>query len=179
MSTLWVRSSGATALHAPDEHLKPELLDQLEAYLAEQAGKPQMVIPALQKAQALFGYVPFTAMLRISEALKAPLARVYGVATFYAQFRLQPSGRHTVRVCTGTACHVRGSDKLLDTWVEALGIEPGGTTPDGAITLERVACLGACGLAPAVMVDQTTHGRLTTAKVKEVLSTIERTGPSN
>lgn len=175
-STLWVRSTGAAALHAPDEHLGPELLAELDGYLAAQAGKPQMVIPALQKAQALFGYVPFTAMLRIARALDAPLARVYGVATFYAQFRLQPSGRHTVRVCTGTACHVRGAEKILDTWAEALGIQPGETTTDGAITLERVACLGACGLAPAVMVDQTTHGRLTTAKVKDVLSTIDRTG---
>jgi NADH-quinone oxidoreductase subunit E len=127
-----------------------------------------MLIPALQQAQALFGYVPSESVQQIATALGVPEARVYGVATFYAQFRLQPAGRRTVRVCMGTACHVRGAASVLQAWSEALRVKPGETTPDGEVTLEQVSCLGACGLAPTVMVDATTHGRLTPAKVKQV-----------
>jgi len=174
MSVLMIqRKGGVPAISVPDS-LDPVKLADLDRFLAEHAGKPNMVIPALQHAQALFDYVPQVAIARIGEALRVPQAKVYGVATFYAQFRLQPSGRHTVKVCTGTACHVRGADSVLKAWADALGIKPGQTTADGAITLERVACLGACGLAPAAMVDAKTHGRLTPAKVKQVLTAIER-----
>lgn len=154
--------------------LPPAGLAELDRFLAEHRGEGGMVIPALQRAQSLFSYVPFEAMTRTAEALKVPLARVYGVTTFYAQFRLQPAGRHTVRVCLGTACHVRGAESVLRAWSEALGVSPGETTADGAITLERVACLGACGLAPAAMIDQKTRGRLSAARVKQVAQGIER-----
>ncbi len=174
MSVLMIqRKGGIPALQIPDS-LDPAKLADLDRYLAEHAGKANMVIPALQHAQALFDYVPQVAIVKIGEALRVPQAKVYGVATFYAQFRLQPAGRHTIKVCTGTACHVRGAETVLKAWIDALGVQPGQTTPDGAITLERVACLGACGLAPAAMVDAKTHGRLTPAKVKQVLKTIER-----
>lgn len=149
-------------------------LADLDWFLARLAGQPHMVIPALQHAQALFAYVPREAIVKIAEALKLPQAKVYGVATFYAQFRLVPAGRHTVKVCTGTACHVRGAETVLKAWSDGLGIRPGQTTPDGAITLEKVACLGARGLAPVAMVDARTHGRLTPAKVKQVLGSMER-----
>ncbi|MFZ5817276.1 MAG: NADH-quinone oxidoreductase subunit NuoE [Bacillota bacterium] len=174
MSILMIqRKGGVPAVPIPDSLPAGKLAD-LERFLTEHRGKANMVIPALQHAQALFDYVPQVAIVRIAEALRVPQAKVYGVATFYAQFRLQPAGRHTVKVCTGTACHVRGAETVLKAWSELLGIRPGETTGDGAITLERVACLGACGLAPAAMVDARTHGRLTPAKVKQVLATIPR-----
>jgi NADH-quinone oxidoreductase subunit E len=154
--------------------LVPAKVEQLKAFLAQYPGKSAMVIPALQHAQALFGYVPPEAMAMIAEALRTPYARVYGVATFYAQFRLQPAGRRTVRVCMGTACHVRGAGSVLSAWSEALGVKPGGTTADGEVTLEQVSCLGACGLAPTVMVDSTTHGRLTPGKVKQVVASLRK-----
>lgn len=174
MSVLMVKRSGGVLPWAPAENLDPVKLAQLDAYLEQQLGKANMVIPALQQAQVLFGYVPPRAMQMVASALAVPLARVYGVVTFYAQFRLQPSGRHTVKVCMGTACHVRGAEGVLRAWADALGVHPGETTGDGAITLERVACLGACGLAPTVMVDAATHGRLTVGKVKQVLAKIDR-----
>jgi NADH-quinone oxidoreductase subunit E len=146
-----------------------EQLTQLDLFLAGHVGKSAMVIPALQHAQAIIGYVPPEAMSHIAHALGVPFARVYGVATFYAQFRLKPAGKRTVRVCMGTACHVRGAASVLRAWSEALSVNPGDTTEDGEVTLEQVSCLGACGLAPTVMVDATTHGRLTPAKVKQVL----------
>lgn len=171
MSMLMRRRPGAV----PESgDLPPDKLATLDNYLEHHRGQAHMVIPALQQAQALLGYVPPLAMANIALALGAPLARVYGVATFYAQFRLQPAGRHTVRVCVGTACHVRGAESVLRAWEEQLGVQPGGTTADLAITLEQVACLGACGLAPTVMVDETTHGRLTPAKVRQVLAKIPR-----
>lgn len=174
MSVLMVKRSGGVLPWAPAVTLDPAKLAELEAWLEAHRGEVNQVIPALQQAQVLFGYVPPTAMQRVAAVLAVPLARVYGVATFYAQFRLQPSGRHTVKVCMGTACHVRGAETVLRAWSEALGVSPGETTGDGAITLERVACLGACGLAPTVMVDANTHGRLTVGKVKQVLAKIDR-----
>lgn len=165
MSVLTVRRSVSPAV---GHHLAPEKLAQLDAFVQKHARKASMLIPALQQAQALFGYVPSEAVCRISVALGVPEARVYGVATFYSQFRLQPAGRRTVRVCMGTACHVRGAASVLQAWSETLGVQPGDTTADGEVTLEQVSCLGACGLAPTVMVDSTTHGRLTPAKVKQV-----------
>jgi NADH-quinone oxidoreductase subunit E len=150
--------------------LPADKLRDLQDFLEEGGRKPALVIPALQQAQALFGYVPRQAMALIAGVLGVPIARVYGVATFYAQFRLQPAGRRTVRVCMGTACHVRGAGAVLDAWSQALAVKPGETTADGEVTLEQVSCLGACGLAPTVMVDATTHGRLTPGKVKQVLN---------
>ena len=174
MSILMIqRKGGIPALPIP-ESLSPQKLADLDRFLADHRGRANMVIPALQHAQALFDYVPQTAIARIAAALQVPQAKVYGVATFYAQFRLQPAGRHTVKVCTGTACHVRGAETVLKAWGETLGVKPGQTTPDGAITLEKVACLGACGLAPAAMVDGRTHGRLSAAKIKQVLASIPR-----
>jgi NADH-quinone oxidoreductase subunit E len=169
MSVLMVPRSGAVGAVASGVALPAAKLAELDAFLATHAHKSSMVIPALQHTQALFGYVPQETMARIAAALGVPFARVYGVATFYAQFRLSPAGRRMVRVCMGTACHVRGAASVLRAWSEALAVKPGDTTTDGEVTLEQVSCLGACGLAPTVMVDAITHGRLTPAKVKQVL----------
>lgn len=174
MSVLMRPRSGSPGQSVPGGELAQSKVAQLKEFLAQYPGKSAMVIPALQHAQALFGYVPPEAMYLIAEALRTPYARVYGVATFYAQFRLQPAGRRTVRVCMGTACHVRGAGSVLSAWAEALNVKPGGTTADGEVTLEQVSCLGACGLAPTVMVDSTTHGRLTPGKVKQVVASLRK-----
>ncbi|MDD5557244.1 MAG: NADH-quinone oxidoreductase subunit NuoE [bacterium] len=133
---------------------------------AEESGS---LIPLLQKTQGLYGYLPERALVRIARRLRLSPAQVYGVATFYGQFRLRPAGRHLVTVCHGTACHVAGAERISEALEGALGIRTGGTTPDGLFTLRNVACLGCCSLAPVMMVGETAHGRLTPAKAKAVL----------
>ena len=127
------------------------------------------VIPLLQSAQAEFGYVPREAMDRIARALRLPSATVQGIATFYAQFRFHPPGRHNITICRGTACHVRGSGKLLDELQHVLKVRPQETTADWMFTLETVACFGSCALAPVVSVDGRVHGQTTTSKAKGLI----------
>ena len=127
------------------------------------------LIPVLQGAQDVFGYLPVPVLEAIAERLEVPISQVYGVVTFYAQFHLEPRGKHVVRTCQGTACHVRGAGKILDALKENLGVAPGKSTADLQFTLETVACIGACGLAPVLMVDQDTHGRLTPDSIPEIL----------
>lgn len=127
------------------------------------------LIPVLQDAQDVYGYLPVSVLEVISTHLEVPISQVYGVVTFYAQFHLDPRGKHIVRTCQGTACHVRGAGKILDALKESLGIPPGKATEDLQFTLETVACIGACGLAPVIMVDQDTHGRLTPLAIPDIL----------
>ncbi|MDP2873422.1 MAG: NADH-quinone oxidoreductase subunit NuoE [Bacillota bacterium] len=143
----------------------------LDEILSHYEGQPGALIPVLQQAQDAYGYLPRPVIAAIAERLRLPAARIYGVATFYAQFHLKPRGRHIVRVCLGTACHVRGGERIAEQLAESLGVAVGGTTEDRLFTLEKVACLGACGLAPAMVVDGTTYGRLTP---KAALNVIER-----
>ena len=121
-------------------------------------GRRETLIPIMQEVQGRFGFLPEEALGAIGKHLGVSTAKVYGVATFYNQFRLNPVGKHIVRVCRGTACHVRGSKVLLDSFADELGIQPGETTADGQFTLETVACLGACSIAPVVTVDEDFHG---------------------
>ena len=128
----------------------------------------------MQGVQHAFGYLPGEAMEVISEETKISLAELYGVATFYAQFHLSPRGRHIIRVCRGTACHVRGSLGILERVQSELGLtHEQVTTPDLRFTLEPVACIGACGLAPVIMIDDETHGRLTKDKVPDIIARYE------
>lgn len=137
-------------------------------------GRKGGVIPILQGVQREFGYLPEGAMEAVSSEIKVPLAELYGVATFYAQFHLKPRGRHIVRVCRGTACHVRGSLGILNKIKDDLGLVGDSlTTDDFRFTLEPVACIGACGLAPVLMVDDETHGRLTLRNVTDILAKYE------
>ena len=137
-------------------------------------GRKGGVIPSLQGVQHAFGYLPGEAMEVISEETKISLAELYGVATFYAQFHLSPRGRHIIRVCRGTACHVRGSLGILERVQSELGLtHEQVTTPDLRFTLEPVACIGACGLAPVIMIDDETHGRLTKDKVPDIIARYE------
>ncbi|CAA7600721.1 NADH-quinone oxidoreductase subunit E-like [Acididesulfobacillus acetoxydans] len=154
-----------------------DLVDPKETKLAEllagYAGQKGALIPVLQKAQEIYGYLPADVLRRVGRGLKIPVARVYGVATFYAQFRLTPMGRNVLRVCLGTACHVRGGAKVLETIEQELGVKDGGTTEDQRFTLEIVACIGACGLAPTMMINDQVHGRLTPDKVGGILAQYE------
>jgi len=142
---------------------------KVKAIIEPWKGKKGGLIPILQGVQHEFGFLQEDAMEIISRELRIPTAEVYGVATFYAQFHLKPRGRHIIRICRGTACHVRGSLKILERVKEILKIEENGTTEDLRFTLEPVACLGACGLAPVVMINDVTYGRLTPDGIKPIL----------
>ncbi|MHB9026743.1 MAG: NADH-quinone oxidoreductase subunit NuoE [Armatimonadota bacterium] len=147
-----------------------EILDEFPA------GRREALIPLLQAVQERFGFLPERALECIGSHLGLPAAKVYGVATFYNQFRLKPVGKHTVRICRGTACHVRGSKLLLDAAGDALKVRPGETTEDGEFTLETVACLGACSIAPVVMVDEDFHGAQQPRKIGAVLKKYREEG---
>ena len=127
------------------------------------------LIPMLQQVQAEVGYLPPEVMERIAERAGVTPARVFGVASFYSQFRLEPVGRHIIRVCQGTACHVQGAVAVTEAICDELGVEEGGTTEDGEYTVDPVACLGCCSLAPVIMIDEDTFGRLTPDEARRVV----------
>jgi len=131
------------------------------------------LVPALQRAQAALGYLPPEAIHRIAGDLRLTENEVFGVATFYAQFRFTPPGRHRLRVCLGTACHVQGGVQMMETLERRLGIVAGETTPDGEYDLERVACLGCCALAPVFTLDEAIYGQMSVLKLQEVLDARE------
>lgn len=131
------------------------------------------LIPILQHAQEVYGYLPTDVLKQISKATRIPLARIYGVVTFYSQFRLAPVGRNVINVCLGTACHVRGGAKILETVEKYLKIKDGATTEDGRYTLEIVACIGACGLAPVLSINNEVHGRLLPESLAAILAKYE------
>ena len=144
--------------------------EKLNKLLSHYSGRRDELIPILQEAQEEFRYLPEEVMKGIARFLRLSESTVYGVATFYAQFKFSPSGRRVVRVCRGTACHVRGGARILREVEKRLGIKPGQTTDDLEYTLETVACIGACALAPTMMIDKETHGQMTTKQVAEVFS---------
>ncbi|MDA8211810.1 MAG: NADH-quinone oxidoreductase subunit NuoE [Clostridia bacterium] len=146
---------------------------QLAEVFKKYAGQKGALIPVLQGAQDIYSYLPAEVLKQIADALNLPFSKVYGVVTFYAQFHLKPRGRNIVRVCLGTACHVRGGAKIFETIRNELQIGDGETTADLRYTLESVACIGACGLAPVIMVNADTHGRLTPDKLKAILAQYE------
>ncbi len=143
---------------------------QLQQAIERHKEEPGALMPVLQEAQSIFGYVPMDVQEIIADGLGTTLAEVYGVATFYAQFSLEPKGQYVVGVCLGTACYVKGSQKVLDKLSEVLQIPVGKTTPDGRITLNATRCLGACGLAPVMMVNDEVYGRLTPEQVPEIMA---------
>ncbi len=131
---------------------------------------PESTIPLLQEVQKESRYISEEALDRVATYARAPLSTVYGVATFYSQFRLHRPGLHTVRVCEGTACHVLGAEDVMDALRELLGVEVGETTADGVFTLESVRCLGCCSLSPAVMIDDETYGRVSRKGIAKILA---------
>ena len=148
----------------------PEQVTKLDGIIEKFKGKPGGLIPVLEEAQVALEFIPLSVQKRIAAGLNLPLSRVYGVVTFYSFFTMTPRGKHTVRVCLGTACYVRGGKALTEALEKQFGIKQGETTVDRMFTLESVRCLGACGLGPVVVVDEDVHGRLKPGKVKEVLS---------
>jgi NADH-quinone oxidoreductase E subunit len=152
-----------------EEMAEPLDLSKIEPILEKYEGQNGALIPILQEVQAMYGYLPEEVLTAISKGLNIPVSRVYGVVTFYAQFYLNPRGQHTVRVCRGTACHVRGGKNVLKAVQQHLRIGENETTEDFKFTYETVACLGACALAPVLLVDKTYYGKLTPARVEQVL----------
>lgn len=148
--------------------VEAEVKEKLDEILSHYSGKKDELIPVLQEAQEQFRYLPTEVMQEIAKFLRLPESTVFGVSTFYAQFKLVPSGRRIVRVCRGTACHVRGGARILREVEKRLGIKPGETTEDWEYTLETVACIGACALSPTMTVDKETYGQMTTKKVTEI-----------
>ena len=144
---------------------------QLNGIFEKYAGEKGELIPVLQEVQADLGYLPDEAMQRVARFLRLSASTVYGVATFYAQFKFTPVGRHTIKVCRGTACHVRGVSRILDKVEKQLDIKPGGTTADLEYSLETIACFGSCALAPVMVLDDTVYGKMTPEKVTEILKT--------
>ena len=142
-----------------------ELRSVIESYKGVQGA----LMPILQKAQGIYGYLPVEVQQIIAESLNIPLEQVYGVATFYAQFTLNPKGKYQISVCLGTACYVRGSGNIMDRLTQKLGIEEGGITPDGKFSIEACRCLGACGLAPVMTVNGEVFGRLVPADVDKII----------
>ena len=142
---------------------------RLAEIVAPFEGSPRELIPILQKVQGEYGYLPEQQMLEISRFAGVSESKVYGVASFYAQFRFTPVGENIITVCRGTACHVRGAQQVLDELSRRLGIEEGETTPDLKYTLETAACLGCCALAPCMMINDNVYGRLTPSKVAKAL----------
>jgi len=145
----------------------PERLSQL---LAPYKGQKGASIPILQKVQEEYGYLPEETISEIAKFLGLSQNEIYGIATFYAQFRFERQGQYVVKVCQGTACHVRGGRRILETVRQELGLQPGETSPDYKFSLEIVTCFGACALAPVMVVNKTVNGRMTTVKAKQVLA---------
>ena len=144
-------------------------VEELNQFLKENKEKDGALIPALHKAQDIFGYLPIEVQNIISEALNVPLSEIYGVATFYSQFSLIPKGKYKIGVCLGTACYVKGSQSILDKVQEELNIDVGQTTPDGKFSLDATRCLGACGLAPVLVINEDVYGKLTPDDVKGII----------
>lgn len=148
-----------TAAVMPDD-VTPEMVTKIDEICGQFRGKPGALIPVLQNVQGVVGYLPVAVQERIALGLGMPGHEVYGVTTFYSFFTMKPKGRHTVRVCMGTACYVRGGKEVLDRLERQLGIPVDNTTEDRRYTLEQVRCLGACGVAPVVVIDQDTHRKV-------------------
>ena len=145
------------------------LMEQLTQILARYKGERGELISLLQEVEVEFGYLPREAMLEIASFLQIPKSTVYGVATFYNQFRFNPPGKHPIKLCMGTACHIKGGKLILEALERELEIKVGDTTPDGEFSLDRVACIGCCVMAPVMVVNEDIHPKMTTLKTEEVL----------
>ncbi len=162
-----------TACAHVEEATEAELLARLDEVIAEYREVPGALIPVLQIAQGLFGYLPEVALKRICAGLGKSYSEVAGVVGFYSFFSTTPRGRHTIRVCLGTACYVRGGKRVLETFKHSLGVDVGQTTPSRRFTLEVARCLGACGIAPACLVDNAVHQSIKPTHIPAILQKYE------
>ncbi len=142
----------------------------LMAVINEYKDTPGALMPILQKAQDIYGYLPIEVQTMISDETGIPMEKIYGVATFYAQFSLEPKGKYRISVCLGTACYVKGAQEIYDKLKELLGVGDGGCTPDGKFSLDACRCIGACGLAPVMTINDDVYGRLTTDMLPDILA---------
>lgn len=147
----------------------PEQEAELKKFIAEIKHEKGATMPILQKAQEIYGYLPEEVQVIIAEETGIPLTEIYGIATFYAQFALNPKGETQISVCLGTACYVKGSGDVLQKVVDTIGCEAGSITPDGKFSIDATRCIGACGLAPVMTVNGEVYGRMTPAMVPEIL----------
>ncbi len=147
---------------------------KLDEVINQYKGKAGALIPVLHQAQLIFGYLPKEVQIRVAEGLGIPLSEVYSVITFYSLFSLQPRGKHTIGVCLGTACYVKGAAEVLKALEENLGIKVGDSTQDGLFTLMQTRCLGACGLAPVLTIGEDVFGRLTPEMLPDILKRYEQ-----
>ncbi len=152
-----------------DQPFSADELSAVDRIVEQYRNRPGALIPVLEEVQEILGYLPKTIQKRISRSMRIPLPEVHGVVSFYSFFTMVPRGRHTTRCCMGTACYVRGGKNNMAQLKEALGVEPGGTTEDRRFSLETVRCLGACGLAPVITVDEDTYRQVKPSKVAEIL----------
>lgn len=162
------------AVEKPQTLKKEESFELVRNKLEKFRGKKGITIPALQCIQDTYGYLPANVLEQASILLGIPLSDFYGVATFYAQFRFTPMGKYVIKVCHGTACHVQNANAITEALEEALDIKDGQTTPDGLFTLESVACLGCCSLAPVMMINNKTYGKLTRQSCAKIVQEIRQ-----
>ena len=153
-----------------------QMTPELKAFIAEWKDKPGNLIMVLHQVQQTYGYIPRNIAIEISELLSVPLAKIYGVVTFYNFFKLQKAGKYIIQVCLGTACYLRGGDDLVKEFERQLGVGLNATTPDGLFTVEAVRCLGCCGLAPVVVINGEVHGKLETKDVERLIKTYRERG---
>jgi NADH:ubiquinone oxidoreductase subunit E len=165
-----------TACCSDKELTEKQMLRKVDDVLEIHRKKPGALIPVLQTAQTLFGYLPESVLRKISRELDKPYSEVAGVVGFYSFFSITPRGKHLIRVCLGTACYVRSGKQVLEAIKKALGIDVGQTTPDRLFSLEVARCFGACGLAPTVMVDNDIHQRVKAARVEDILAKYRTNG---
>ena len=151
----------------------PEQEKELMQVIAKYKGQKGAAIPVLHEAQAIYGYLPLEVQTMIADGLDVPLAEIYGIVTFYTQFSLNPKGKYQISVCLGTACYVKGSGDVLNKVKELLSIDVGECTPDGKFSLEATRCIGACGLAPVMTINDDVYGRLTVDQVADILKKYE------
>ena len=156
------------------ECIENKIKSDMKEILGKYQNSKDNLIQILNEVQEKFGYIPLIAQKEISQYLNISLAEIYGVITFYSRFTLEPKGEYTVSVCLGTACFVKGSEKLLDRLKERLKIEPGKTTSDGKYSLDTTRCIGACGIAPVFTVNGEVYGKATVKKLDEVLDNLEK-----
>ena len=153
-----------------------QMTPELRAFIQEWKSKPGNLIMVLHQVQQKYGYIPRNIAIETAELLEVPLAKIYGVVTFYNFFKLQKAGKYIIQVCLGTACYLRGGDDIIKEFEKQLGIGVNGTTPDGLFSVEAVRCIGCCGLAPAVVVNGEVHGKLTTKEVAGIIAKYRELG---
>ena len=150
-----------------------EQLAQVDELVQTNRGKPGALIPVLEDVQGLLGYLPVAIQVKVAQGLNLPIADVYGVVSFYSFFSMEPKGRHSVRVCVGTACYVKGAQRIFERLSSKLNVGKGGCTEDRRFSLETVRCLGVCGIAPVIVVDEEAHGLLEAKTVEKILDQYE------